>query len=125
MVLVAAAGPASNLLMALGWAAILKLTLSHGSGIEGGMLQGLVYMCLAGIIINIVLMVLNLLPLPPLDGGRIVTGLLPGPQAYQFGRIEPYGLFILIGLLATGLLGQIMNPPLLWTQRLIFTLFGL
>ena len=55
-------------------------------------------------------MVLNLLPLPPLDGGRVMTGLLPGPMAYRFSRIEPYGFFILVGLMVTGLLGVILWP---------------
>jgi len=55
-------------------------------------------------------MILNLLPLPPLDGGRVLTGLLPGPIAYKFSRIEPYGFFILIALLVTGVLGAVLWP---------------
>jgi Zn-dependent protease len=65
---------------------------------------------LAGIYINAILMVLNLLPLPPLDGGRVVSGLLPRELARNYDRIEPYGLFILVGLLITGLLGHILWP---------------
>lgn len=124
MALVAVAGPVSNLLMALGWALLMKLALLMGGSV-GEMLRPLIYMCAAGIAINILLMVLNLLPLPPLDGGRIVTGLLPGPQSYQFSRIEPYGFFILIGLLATGLLSQILGPPVSWLQTLMYTIAGL
>ncbi|MCK5382220.1 MAG: site-2 protease family protein [Gammaproteobacteria bacterium] len=105
MALVAAAGPVANLLMAIGWALLLRLGVLLGdSGIA------LVYMGVAGISINGILMVLNLLPLPPLDGGRVLTGLLPGPIAYKFSRIEPYGFFILIGLLVTGVLGAVLWP---------------
>ncbi|NNG12839.1 MAG: site-2 protease family protein [Halobacteria archaeon] len=105
MALVAAAGPTANLLMALGWALVIRLGLSLG---ENGL--ALVFMGTAGIFINTILMVLNLLPLPPLDGGRVMTGLLPGPLAWKFSRIEPYGFIILIALLVTGVLGKIMWP---------------
>jgi Zn-dependent protease len=105
MALVAAAGPAANLLMALGWALLIRLGMLLG---ESGL--SLVFMGTAGIFINTILMVLNLLPLPPLDGGRVMTGLLPGPLAWKFSRIEPYGFIILIALLVTGVLGKIMWP---------------
>lgn len=105
MALVAVAGPVANLLMAFCWALLLRLGVSLG---DSGM--ALVYMGVAGISINAILMILNLLPLPPLDGGRVLTGLLPGPMAYKFSRIEPYGFFILIGLLVTGVLGMILWP---------------
>jgi len=105
MALVAVAGPIANLLMAIGWALLLRLGVLLG---DNGL--ALVYMGVAGITINAILMVLNLLPLPPLDGGRVLTGLLPGPMAYKFSRIEPYGFFILIGLLVTGVLGMILWP---------------
>jgi Zn-dependent protease len=85
-----------------------------GAGM-GGSTAGtvMVHMGSAGVLINTALMVLNMLPLPPLDGGRIMTGLLPGPLAYRFSRLEPYGLFIMVALLATGLLSKIMWPPML------------
>ena len=105
MVYVAAAGPVANLLMAILWALSIRLGLALG---EVG--QALVFMGVAGIFINTILMVLNLLPLPPLDGGRVLTGLLPGPYAYQFARIEPYGFWILIVLLLTGVLGFVLWP---------------
>ncbi len=105
MALVAAAGPTANLLMAVGWALVIRLGLLLG---ESGL--ALVFMGTAGIFINTILMVLNLLPLPPLDGGRVMTGLLPGPLAWKFSRIEPYGFMILIALLVTGVLGKIMWP---------------
>ena len=105
MALVAAAGPMANLLMAIGWALLMRLGVTLG---DTGL--ALVYMGVAGISINGILMILNLLPLPPLDGGRVMTGLLPGPMAYKFSRIEPYGFFILIGLLVTGVLGAVLWP---------------
>ena len=105
MIFVAAAGPFANLIMAIIWALTIRIGLALG---DTG--QALVFMGVAGIFINTILMVLNLLPLPPLDGGRVMTGLLPGPLAYKFSRIEPYGFFILIGLQVTGLLGVILWP---------------
>ncbi len=120
MALVAAAGPGANLLMALAWGLLIRLGLSLG---EPGI--ALIYMGVAGITINIILMVLNLLPLPPLDGGRVMTGLLPGPWAYQFSRIEPYGFFILIGLLVTGVLGMVLWPVISVVMSMVVPVSGL
>jgi len=120
MALVAVAGPVANLLMAVGWALLLRLGTSLG---DSGM--ALVYMGVAGIIINAILMMLNLLPLPPLDGGRVLTGLLPGPWAYKFSRIEPYGFFILIGLLVTGVLGIILWPLISFFMSMMVPVSGL
>ena len=120
MALVAVAGPVANLLMAVGWALLLRLGTSLG---DSGM--ALVYMGVAGIIINAILMMLNLLPLPPLDGGRVLTGLLPGPWAYKFSRIEPYGFFILIGLLVTGVLGISLWPLISFFMSMMVPVSGL
>jgi Zn-dependent protease len=105
MIWVAAAGPGANLAMAVLWAIFLKLQWTLGFGE-----QFFFEMAKAGILVNIALMALNLLPLPPLDGGRIAVGLLPRKLAWQFARIEPYGLFILLFLLATGTLGFFILP---------------
>ena len=118
MALVALAGPLSNFLMAFIWAFIAKvggwLVAAGVPGAEALMLVGL-----AGIFVNALLMVFNLLPLLPLDGGRVVASLLPGPMAYKFSRIEPYGLFILLGLLALGWLGVILWPLVQFVQGLV------
>ena len=107
MLWVAAAGPAANLVMAVFWAGMVKLALlMPGSPYA----QPLALMGMAGITINAVLAILNLLPVPPLDGGRIAVSLLPHKQAYMLSKLEPYGLFILLGLLLTGLLGIIIGP---------------
>jgi len=124
MVWVALAGPFSNGVMALIWLLMMVVGVAlHGT--LDWVAEPLVYMGQAGVLINIVLMILNLIPLPPLDGGRIVTGLLPGRLSWQFSRLEPYGFFILIGLLATGLLGQLIGPPIHGTTNFLFSLIGL
>ncbi len=106
MLWVAAAGPASNFVMALFWALIIKLSVASPSIYS----EPMALMGQAGVMINVVLMVLNLLPLPPLDGGRIAVSLLPNHLAYKYAQIERYGFIILIVLLATGILGRIMEP---------------
>jgi len=109
MAWVALAGPMSNLIMALIWALVAKLALvALQSGIT--MAEPMLYMGIAGVLINTMLMVLNLLPLPPLDGGRILTSILPGPLAWQVSRLEPYGFFILLGLIYFGILSLILWP---------------
>jgi Zn-dependent protease len=123
MALVAAAGPLSNLAMALFWALVIRLGLELGAG--NGAALYLVYTGVAGIFINVILMVLNLLPLPPLDGGRVAVGLLPGPLSWKFSRIEPYGFPILLLLLFTGMLGKILWPAISMMLVLLSGISGL
>jgi Zn-dependent protease len=109
MAWVAAAGPLANLLMILFWALVARLGITLGE-VSGGVAMYLVYSGVAGIFINLILMLLNLLPLPPLDGSRVVASLLPDRLAYQYSRLEPYGFPILILLLFLGVLGKILWP---------------
>ncbi|MFZ3017722.1 MAG: site-2 protease family protein [Gallionella sp.] len=122
MLWVAIAGPASNLAMALGWALVYKLAWSFPDNYFAEPMLG---MAEWGIKINAVLMVLNLLPLPPLDGGRVAISLLPYRQAYQLSKIEPYGMFILIFLAITPVLGMILLPLVKLVYKLISVLFGI
>ena len=123
MALVALAGPLANLVMAFGWALILKVGFVLGDDFNW-LAWPLIYMGGAGIAINGVLMLLNLLPVPPLDGGRVMAGLLPGPWAWKLSRIEPYGLMIMVGLMVTGMLGKILGPPLHYFESFMFSLAG-
>ena len=111
MALVAMAGPMSNIVMALLWALVVKLALFYHSALSGAAVL-LIFMGVAGVLINTILCVLNLLPLPPLDGGRVLTSLLPVRWATALARIEPFGLMIILILLLTGVLGQILYPTL-------------
>ncbi len=117
---VAAAGPAANLVMALFWAGLLKLAWEMPTHLYTLPLSE---MSKIGISINLVLMVLNLLPLPPLDGGRIAVSLLPMAQSRLLARVEPFGFPILILLLFTGILKSILWPVVELMTRLIQTLF--
>ena len=122
MLWVALAGPASNLFMACGWALLAKIALiSQGNYFTAPMLDMAQY----GIRINIILIALNMLPMPPLDGGRVAVSLLPYRQAIALSRIEPYGMFILIFMAMTPLLGWVLFPVMNILTRLIATLFGL
>ena len=108
MLWVAAAGPAVNFAMALAWAVLFRFA------VPGGMFDSasIVEMARIGVSVNLVLMALNLLPIPPLDGGRIAVSLLPMPAAHAFAKLEPFGLFLIVGLLAFGALDNVMGPLL-------------
>ena len=121
MLWVAIAGPASNLVMAMGWALIYKMGLMFPESYFADPMLG---MAMWGIKINVVLMVLNLLPLPPLDGGRVAVSLLPHRQAFQLAKIEPYGMFILIFLAITPVLSLILSPLIGLVFSLLSFIFG-
>jgi len=115
MAWVAAAGPGANLVMALGWAVLFHLAPLLPSFFE----VPLVLMSLAGIRVNLVLMFLNLLPILPLDGGRIVASLLPGRAAWQYAKLEPWGLPVIVLLLMTGTLGTVLRPLVVVSESLL------
>jgi len=117
MLWVALAGPAANLFMAILWGISLRLLFESGDRSSFWF-----QMAQIGINVNLVLMALNLLPILPLDGGRVLFSLLPQRLAWQYGRIEPFGLFIVIGLLATGTLALLIGPLISigeWVVRLV------
>lgn len=124
MALVAVAGPLANLAMAILWCVAIRLGIAFYEQLNWAGIY-LIYSGVAGLFINGILMVLNLLPLPPLDGGRIAYGLLPGPWAWRLGRLEPYGFVILLALLFTGLLGNLLSPVLSWHLSLMAIISGL
>lgn len=125
MAYVAAAGPVSNLAMALFWAALAKIgTLLALSG-HAWLGVPLTYMGGAGIMINVVLGVLNFIPIPPLDGSKVVMSLLSPAAARQYSMIEPFGFFILVALLVSGILSYILGPPVFFIINLIAGIFGL
>lgn len=124
IMLVAAAGPLANLFMALFWALILKLAVLLPVEMEW-LVRPMVYMAYIGILVNVVLMVFNLLPLPPLDGGRIATSLLPPRWGMQLARLEPYGFIIILVLLATGVLPRLISPGIQAMMTFIQRLVGL
>ena len=118
---VAGAGPFANFAMALGWAALLRLATPGGVAASDGMFE----MAEVGVQVNLMLMALNLLPILPLDGGRIAVSLLPHSLAVSYSRMEPYGFMIVILLLATGILGALMYPLVRLGEYLIGLLVGL
>lgn len=119
---VAAAGPLSNLVMALGWALVAKLGMVIPVNAFSLPMQ---LMGEAGIMVNIVFMVLNLLPILPLDGGRIAVSLLPNRVAIPYARLEPYGFPILLLLVFTNVLGSILGPMVRASLELIELVFQL
>ncbi len=124
MVLVAAAGPAANLLMTFFWTLILWIG-AHLPGPLAYISEPMQLMGVAGISINLILMILNMIPIPPLDGGRVAVGLLPGPASDALSRLEPYGFIILIVLLFTGLLGTVMGPVFFLLRNLFLQMGGM
>ena len=120
MVWVALAGPMANLVMALAWSLAFQLLMATGVT-EVFFLE----MCKGGVLVNVVLFAFNLFPLPPLDGGRILVGLLPIKQAMLVSRIEPYGFFIVFALFLTGIISSFwMQPVLAATLGLLELIVG-
>jgi Zn-dependent protease len=122
MMWVAAAGPAANLVMALGWALLAKLALVMP---KNYFTDPLFLISEAGVEVNVILMLLNLIPLLPLDGGRIVAGLLPTRVADQYARLEPWGFPILLALMFTNVLGIVLGPMVVGSKQLIANAFGM
>jgi len=122
MALVALAGPLANLLMAIAWALIARLGVVIGVEVIS---LPLIYTGIAGISINLVLALINLLPIPPLDGSRILTGMLPARWAWQYNRLERFGFIILLLLLYTGVLSTLLAYPMYVAQKMFFSIAGL
>lgn len=122
MAIVALAGPVSNLLMAFAWALIIRI----GLVIEiPAVTMPLIYMGMAGITINLVLALINLIPIPPLDGSRIVTGFLPNRLAWQYNKLERYGFLVLIALMYTGGLSFLLGYPMYLAQSVFLGIAGI
>ncbi len=122
MAVVAIAGPISNLLMAVGWAIVARI----GVNIEAEMFSlPLIYTGIAGISINLVLALINLIPIPPLDGSRVLSGILPNKWAWRYNQLERFGLLFMLALLWSGGLNYILGYPMYYAQQLFFTLAGL
>lgn len=120
MIWVALAGPGSNFIQAILWGILYLILL--GSAVQE---RFFIEMCQAGILVNVVMFAFNLFPLPPLDGGRIMTGLLPWKWAIPFAKIEPYGFFIVLALVISGLISQYWMFPIMgasyWVLDMLLT----
>lgn len=122
MAIVALAGPVSNLLMAVGWALVARLGVLINVEF---VTMPMIYWGIAGISINLVLALINLIPIPPLDGSRVVSGILPHRWAWQYNKLERYGFLILLLMLYTGALNTILGYPMYLAQNMFFSLAGL
>ena len=116
MAWVAAAGPAANLAMSIGWALLLKVGLALP---ESSYSEPMTRMAEAGVRVNLIFMLLNLLPILPLDGGRILASLLPNRMSWQYARLEPWGLPVLLVLIVTNMLDAVLGPLLMISESLI------
>lgn len=123
MIAVAAAGPLVNLAMAVAWVMLYRL-LAMLPVLPGGISAFMQEMCTQGLFFNTLLAVFNLLPIPPLDGGRILRGLVPEPLGRRLDGIEPYGLIIVLGLLVFGFLGRVLGPAFHMVQNAVLWLAG-
>jgi len=122
MAMVALAGPVSNLLMATAWALLARIGVTIG--VEFISLP-FIYWGIAGISINLVLALINLLPIPPLDGSRVLTGILPSYWAWKYNQLERYGFIILLVLLYTKVLNVILEYPMYVAQKIFFSVAGI
>ena len=122
MALVAIAGPVSNLLMAIGWALLIRLAIIIESDF---VTLPLIYTGIAGISINLILALINLIPIPPLDGSRVLSAFLPSKWAWRYNQIERYGFIILMALLWSGGLSYLLGQPMFIAQKLFFSIAGL
>jgi len=123
MALVALAGPGSNLLMALFWALWIRLVVVFGDSFPNASLF-LISIGIAGIFVNTILMVINMIPIPPLDGGRVLVELLPAKYSDLLARLEPFGFMILILLLFLGILGKLVGPLIMALMGWFSTVAG-